>query len=144
MKIAVSVYSFDRYPGSGEMSLARAVEASAELGFAGFEMLPWYFADKRGSPQEARELRKVLADSGLDLCCYTLANDFGLPDGPSRQAVIDDVRREIDIPVRACLEALKTRGYAGWLSVEHESAEDPMTGLVRSRANLQEMVSSLS
>ena len=66
MKIAVSVYSFDRYLGSGEMSLSRAVEASAELGFA------------------------------------------------------------------------------GRLSVEHESAEDPMTGLVRSRANLQEMVSSLS
>jgi sugar phosphate isomerase/epimerase len=288
MKIAVSAYSFDRYLKSGEMTLARAVQASAELGFAGFEMLPWYFTDKRGNSQEARELKKTLADSGLDLCCYTLANDFGLPEGPSRQAVIDDVRREIDIaivmgaktcriestfgprpgdpaaldemlqrvvaatkevaahalklgvrlglenhgaymgsfhriariikdvkspaygavpdlgnflvvdedpvaachelarfavhvhvkdllrrpsapamgegwwpssggfqlkgavvgegdiPVRACLEALKTRGYDGWLSVEHESAEDPMTGLVRSRANLQEMVSSLS
>jgi len=288
VKIGLSAYSFDRYLKSGATTLEGAVKAAAELGFAGFEMLPQYFREKKGNPPEGRQLRKMLGDSGLELSCYTLSNDFGLPEGPQRQAVIDSVRREIelavvlgaktcriestfgprqgekvtldemlrrvvsatkdvaglalelgvrlglenhgryigsfhhvaqiikdvnspvygavpdignflvvdedpvaacrelarfavhvhvkdvlrrppepalgkgwflsnagwqlqgavvgegDVPVRACLEALKTRGYTGWLSVEHESPEDPMTGLVRSRANLEEMLSSLA
>jgi sugar phosphate isomerase/epimerase len=290
MKIGVSVYSFHRCLEGGGMTLEGAVKAAAEMGFAGFEMLPRYFREKKGNPGEAREFRKMLTGSGLELSCYTLSNDFGLPEGPQRRAVIDEIHREIelsvvlgaktcriettvgpaqgagekvtfdemlgrvvaaakevaghalkfgvrlglenhgrymgsfhhvaqvikdvnscacgavpdignflvvdedplsacrelarfavhvhakdflrrppeppmgkgwwlsnagwqlqgavvgegDVPVRECLQALKTRGYNGWLSVEHESPEDPMTGLVRSRANLEEMVSSLT
>jgi len=50
---------------------------------------------------------------------------------------------EGDVPVRACLEALKVKGYDGWLSVEHESPEDAIEGMKRSRANLQKIISSL-
>ena len=106
MKIGVSAYSFNRYFRDSKMPLAEMVKAAAKLGFEGFEMLPRYFKTGKGSAAQARELRKMLADAGLTLSCYTLGNDFGLPDGPGRQAVIDEVRAEIDVAlllgVRTC------------------------------------------
>ena len=50
---------------------------------------------------------------------------------------------EGDVAVKECLQVLKDRGYAGYLAVEHESPEDPIEGLTRSRANLEEMIASL-
>lgn len=288
MKIGVSAYSFNRFFRDGSMTLADAVRHAAEIGFEGFEMLPRYFKAKEGCPGEARQLRDMLSDAGLELCCYTLSNNFGLPDGGERQAEIDRIMREIevalvlgartcriessfgpregedvtfdemlrrvvratrevadyalkygirlglenhgrylgsfhyvtqiikdvnssaygavpdignffvvdeepliavrelakyavhvhakdfrrrppgdampegwsktnagfqiqgavvgegDVPVRECVEALHTRGYRGYLAIEHEAPEDPLEGLRCSRTNLEEMISSLS
>ena len=288
MKIGVSAYSYNRYFRDGSMTLADAVSSAAEIGFTGFEMLPRYFKEEKGTPGGCRELRKMLLDAGLEISCYTLASNFGLADGPERRAVVDNIRHETemavvlganvcriestfgpkkgekvtfedmmgrvvratkevaehalklgvrlglenhgrymgsfhhvaqlikdvdspayqavpdignffvvdedplaacrelakftihvhakdfrrnppepkmgqgwwttnagwqlqgavvgegDVPVLECLQALKDRGYDGYLSVEHESPEDPIEGLKRSRANLEEMVSSLS
>ncbi|HUW56814.1 MAG TPA: sugar phosphate isomerase/epimerase family protein [Planctomycetota bacterium] len=288
MKIGVSVYSYNRYFREGTMTLTEAVASAAEIGFTGFEMLPRYFAEGKGTPAGCRELKDMLADAGLEMSCYTLASNFGLPEGDARRTVVDTIRHETDmavvlgakvcriestfgpqkdesvtfedmlervvrgtkevaahaltlgvrlglenhgrymgsfhtvaqlikdvdspayqavpdignffvvdedplaacrelakfaihvhakdfrrkpaepkmgegwwttpagcqiqgavvgegdVPVRECLRALRDRGYDGYLSVEHESPEDPIEGLKRSRANLEEMVSSLS
>ncbi|HUV39538.1 MAG TPA: sugar phosphate isomerase/epimerase family protein [Planctomycetota bacterium] len=288
MKIGVSSYSFSRYYSAGEMTLAEMVKKSSELGFTGFEMLPRYFGADEATPAQCRELKHMLEDASLDVACYTLASNFGLPEGPDRQAVTDRIRREIenavvlgatrcriessfgpgegdaatfeemvdrvvratkevadhalklgvklglenhgrcfatfrqcvqvirevknpaygavpdignflvvdddpviacrelakyaihvhakdflyrppepemtegrwfrskdghqmqgavvgegDVPVKECLQALKNRGYDGYLAVEHESPEDPVEGLRRSRAFLEETLASL-
>jgi sugar phosphate isomerase/epimerase len=39
------------------------------------------------------------------------------------------------VDLAACVAALKSAGYAGWLSVEYEAEEDPMTGVARSLQN---------
>ena len=102
MKIGVSAYSFNRYFHEGSMDLAGMVAKTKEIGFAGFEMLPRYFAapeaghEGEGTPAQCRELRTMLADAGLEIACYTLASNFGLPDGADRRAVIDRIKREID------------------------------------------------
>ena len=284
MKIGVSCYSFNRYFQEPSYTLAQAVKATAEIGFAGFEMLPRYFKDKKSTPAACKELKKMLADAGLEMACYTLGNEFALPEGPERRAAIDEIKREIDmavvlgaktcrieaswgpksgteftfaeatdrvvratkevadhalklgvrlglenhgrymgsyqhvamlirsvksdaygavpdignflvvdedplvavrdlakyavhvhakdfrrrppepaqgqgwwktsggwwlqgavvgegdVPVKACLEALQKKGYSGWLAVEHESPEDPVEGLKRSRANIEKML----
>lgn len=105
MKIGVSAYSFNRYVNDNKITLAEIVKKAAELGFDGFEMLPRYFNAQKSSAGEAKELRRMLADAGLTLSCYTLGNDFGLPD-PRRRAEIDRIRAEVDIAlflgVRTC------------------------------------------
>ena len=50
---------------------------------------------------------------------------------------------EGDVPVKACLEAFQRKGYTGYLSVEHESPEDPVEGLKRSRANIERMLAEI-
>jgi len=97
----VSAYSFNRYFGEGSMDLAAMVAKAKEIGFTGFEMLPRYFGTAKapaeeGTPAQCRELKKMLDDAGLDIACYTLASEFGLPEGPERRAVIDRIRREIE------------------------------------------------
>ena len=96
MKIGVSAYSFNRYYNAGEMTLAEMVAKTKEIGFTCFEMLPRYFGQDEGTPALCKELKNMLADAELDIACYTLATNFGLPDGPDRQAVIDRVKREIE------------------------------------------------
>lgn len=99
MRLSVSAYSFSRYFDDPSYTLAQAVQSAAEIGFEGFEMLPRFFKGKKGSPAECRELRKMLADAGLELSCYTLSNNFGLADAAERRAAVDNVKREIDLAV---------------------------------------------
>ena len=42
---------------------------------------------------------------------------------------------EVDLP--DCLLSLKAAGFDGWLNIEYEAEEDPMTGVARSVANTQ-------
>ncbi len=99
MKIGVSSYSFNRYFKDPGYTVAQAIKATAEIGFTGFEMLPRYFAERKSTPAACRELKKMLGDAGLDLPCYTLGCEFALPEGPERRAVIDEIKREIDMAV---------------------------------------------
>ncbi len=99
MRLSVSAYSFQRYFEDPSYTLAQAVRSAAEIGFEGFEMLPRFFKDKKGTPAECRELKKMLEGAGLEPSCYTLGTDFGLPEGPERRAMIDGVKREIDLAV---------------------------------------------
>lgn len=39
------------------------------------------------------------------------------------------------VDLKSCIEALKEGGFTGWLSVEYEGEEDPMTAVPRSLAN---------
>ena len=287
MRVAVSAYSFNRYFEDPAYTVAKAIKSAAQIGFEGFEMLPRFFPGKKSSPAACREVKKMLADAGLEMACYTLGNNFGLPEA-ERRALVDDIKREIDmalvlgattcriesswgpkegdpaafpevtarvvaatkevaehalklgvrlglenhgrymgsyqtvamlirevksdaygavpdignflvvdedplvacrelakyavhvhakdfrrlppgprpegthwwqttggnwlqgavvgegdVPVKACLEAFVRKGYRGWLSVEHETPEDPIEGLKRSRANIQAILSTL-
>ena len=47
----------------------------------------------------------------------------------------------VDLP--ACIEALKQVGYNGWLSVEYEGEEDPLTAVPRSIENARRIIESL-
>ena len=113
MKIGVSSYSFNRYFRNGDMVLADMVRSASEIGFTGFEMLPWYFVDGESSPEKCRELKNMLADASLDFCCYTLATNFALPEGPDRQAVIDRVKLEIDMAVLMGVDTMRIESTFG-------------------------------
>jgi sugar phosphate isomerase/epimerase len=45
---------------------------------------------------------------------------------------------EVDMP--ACLQALKSGGFDGWLNIEYEAEEDPFTGVARSVEHTMRMM----
>lgn len=79
----------------------------------------------------AKDFRRMPADPKMG------EGWFVTPGGYQLQGAVVG---EGDVPVRECLKALRDRGYDGCLSVEHESPEDPIEGLRRSRAHLEEML----
>lgn len=46
--------------------------------------------------------------------------------------LIGEALGEGDVDLKACVRALKAKGFDGWLSIEFEGAEDPMTAIPRS------------
>jgi sugar phosphate isomerase/epimerase len=50
---------------------------------------------------------------------------------------------EGSVDLRKCIQALHEAGYNGWLSVEYEGEEDPMTAVPRSIANAKEILKAL-
>ena len=47
---------------------------------------------------------------------------------------------EGEVKLEACISALKDAGFNGWLSVEYEGEEDPMTAVPRSIANARKYI----
>jgi len=138
MKIGVSAYSFNRYFKTGDIDLAGAVKAAAEIGFDGFEMLPWYWKEGKGTSGECRELRKMLGDAGLEICCYTLGNNFGLPEGPERRAVIDNIRREIDMAVVLGAKVCRIESTFGPKEDDDATFEEVLNRVVRATKEVAE------
>lgn len=47
---------------------------------------------------------------------------------------------EGDVPLAACIEALRERHFSGWVNVEYEGEEDPMTAVERSMVNARALL----
>lgn len=106
MKVGVSTYSFNRLIRSGEMDLAASVKAAKEAGMDGIEMLDIYWTNDTSrpfwqqpapGPDQARAYRKMVADTGLVLSCYTVHNDFANDDPKMIRLHIDRVKKQIDV-----------------------------------------------
>jgi sugar phosphate isomerase/epimerase len=50
---------------------------------------------------------------------------------------------EGDVALRDCLSSLRDAGFTGWVNVEYEASEDPMTGAARSMANARQLLAEL-
>ncbi len=72
------------------------------------------------------------------------AKDFGSADSGLRslagKTFVGTVIGEGEVPIQKCIDELKKAGFDGWLSVEYEGNEDPMTAVPRSVSNLKRMV----
>ncbi|MEQ1822623.1 MAG: sugar phosphate isomerase/epimerase family protein [Fimbriimonadaceae bacterium] len=72
------------------------------------------------------------------------AKDFGLATEGFRslegKIYQGTVIGEGEVPIQKCIDELKSAGFDGWLSVEYEGTEDPLTAVPRSVSNLERMV----
>ncbi len=63
---------------------------------------------------------------------YALNDTEGFVYGPDNFRFVGTALGEGKVDLAACIAALKGVGFNGWLSLEYEGEEDPMTAVPRS------------
>jgi len=102
LKLSCNLYSFNESLRSGALSLERAIETCAELGFDAVDPTGYYFTGYPSAPAAAyvnavkhRAFRCGLAISGTGV-----RNDFTVPDAAKRQADVEHVGRWLAVAAR--------------------------------------------
>jgi len=87
-RIAVSTYSFFTFRGGSKLTLPQCIDAAAELGFDGVELLLVQMEDT--SDSFLQNLKRRAFVNGLDLCGLSTHQGFLRPDSTFRKKNIDD------------------------------------------------------
>jgi sugar phosphate isomerase/epimerase len=103
-RIAVSTYSFWQFRGD-RPSIESCIERAAAMGFDGVEIL------HRQMPSEdnayLQKLKRLAFTCGLDLCGFSIHQDFVSPDAKVRQENVDHTLRCIDLAYRLGIPTLR-------------------------------------
>ena len=87
-RIAVSTYSFFTFRGGSKLTMPQCIDAAAELGFDGVELLLVQMEDT--SDSFLQKLKRRAFVNGLDLCGMSTHQGFLRPDSTFRKKNIDD------------------------------------------------------
>ena len=91
MKIGVSSYSFARYRNTGGATLFDVCRKAREIGFDAIEFIA---LDGEDPIAQARELRALCAELGLEISAYTVGADLMAEDA---EAAVEALCRSVDI-----------------------------------------------
>ena len=87
-RIAVSTYSFFTFRGGSKLTMPQCIDAAAEIGFDGVELLLVQMEDT--SDSFLQKLKRRAFVNGLDLCGMSTHQGFLRPDATFRKKNIDD------------------------------------------------------
>ena len=87
-RIAVSTYSFFTFRGGSKLTMPQCIDAAAETGFDGVELLLVQMEDT--SDSFLQKLKRRAFVNGLDLCGMSTHQGFLRPDPTFRKKNIDD------------------------------------------------------
>ena len=87
-RIAVSTYSFFTFRGGSKLTMPQCIDAAAEIGFDGVELLLVQMEDT--SDSFLQKLKRRAFENGLDLCGMSTHQGFLRPDPTFRKKNIDD------------------------------------------------------
>lgn len=131
-RIGVSTYSFWGFGRNEWRPIGKCLEAAADLGFDGVEILQRQWEDK--SPAVLREAKRRAFSLGLDLMGYSTHQGFVSPDAAKRQKNIDETidyleeAYQLGIPtIRVNSGTWGTRKDFDDL-MAHRGAEEPLPG----------------
>lgn len=131
-RIGVSTYSFWGFERKEWQPIEKCLEAAADLGFDGVEILQRQWEDK--SPATLRKAKRRAFTLGLDLMGYSTHQGFVSPDEAKRQKNIDETigyleeAYQLGIPtIRVNSGTWGTRKDFDDL-MAHRGAEDPLPG----------------
>lgn len=71
---------------------------------------------------------------------YAKDESEGFPYGPEGKRFVGTALGEGEVDLKACLAALRSAGFTGWLSLEYEGEEDPRTAVPRSLAHAKSLI----
>jgi len=97
MKFALMTYTFARqdWKKDGNFDLEKMCKVGQELGIEGVDIVSHSF-----SPLDPENIRKVLADHGQKVVCYTFFPLLNKPNRADREAGIEEVKKAIEIARR--------------------------------------------
>lgn len=131
-RIGVSTYSFWGFERKEWQPIEKCLEAAADLGFDGVEILQRQWEDK--SPATLRKVKRRAFTLGLDLMGYSTHQGFVSPDEAKRQKNIDETigyleeAYQLGIPtIRVNSGTWGTRKDFDDL-MAHRGAEEPLPG----------------
>jgi len=97
LKFALMTYTFARqdWKKDGNFDLVKMCKVGQELGVEGVDIVSHSF-----SPLDPENIRKVLADHGQKVVCYTFFPPLNKPTKAEREAGIEEVKKGIEIAKR--------------------------------------------
>jgi sugar phosphate isomerase/epimerase len=78
---------------AGKMNLSSFVDFAAKQPVEGVELLDYFWKDKK---TELPQVKKQIADAGLQLAVYSIGNDFIQADAAARAKELDGVKNGVD------------------------------------------------
>ena len=102
IKLSCNLYSFNTPLRSGEMTLERAIDYCAELGFDAVDPTGYYFPGHPEPPSDAylHAIKLRAFRNGLDLSGTGVRNDFTVPDAAKRERDITHVKRWVEVAAK--------------------------------------------
>ena len=88
LPIGVSTYSFWRFQHAEWKPIDRCLQAAAELGFNGVELLQRQLSDTESSPAGLREIKRRAQSLGMPLMGYSTHQGFVSPEEAQRRSAI--------------------------------------------------------
>jgi len=124
IKLSCNLYSFNEPLRRQEMTLERALEDCAELGFDAVDPTGYYFPGYPEAPPDRflYEIKKRAFRLGLDISGTGVRNDFTAADRAKREADVALVKRWVDVAVK--LGAPMVRAFAGPRAPEGHSVAE--------------------
>jgi sugar phosphate isomerase/epimerase len=108
MKLGVSMWSYVAAWQRGELDIPGFIREAGRLGVDGVELLDFFWKDRDA---ELPGVERALAETGLPVGVYSVANNFALPDPAERAAQIKSVQDGVDNAVH--FGASVVRVFAG-------------------------------
>lgn len=108
MKLGVSMWSYVAVWQRGGMDIPGFIREAKNIGVEGVELLDFFWKDRDA---ELPGVEQALAETGLPVGVYSVANDFALPDPAARAAQVQAVKDGVDNAVH--FGARVVRVFAG-------------------------------
>ena len=131
-RIGVSTYSFWGFDRAEWRSIDKCLEAAADLGFDGVEILQRQWEDR--SPAVLRAAKRRAFSLGLDLMGYSTHQGFVSPDEAKRQKNIDETISYLEEAYQLGIPTIRVNsGTWGTRKdfddlMAHRGAEEPLPG----------------
>ncbi|MBE3593356.1 MAG: sugar phosphate isomerase/epimerase [Thermoanaerobacter sp.] len=108
MKLGVSMWSIVHEYQKGNMDVEKFIDLMHQNNVEGVELLDYFWKDKeRELPMAVEKIKKY----NMEVACYSIGNDFVMPDEKEREKQIEYVKQGIDDAVR--IGADKLRVFSG-------------------------------
>jgi sugar phosphate isomerase/epimerase len=113
MRIALSMWSLHKYYKEGNMNVLDFINYAGALEIEGVELLDCFW---KNTENELPEVLQSLENTGLQVACYSVGNNFVQPDPVKRNTQIEIVKTGVDIAYK--LGAKVVRVFSGDLGAE--------------------------
>jgi len=104
MKLGVSMWSIVHEYQKGNIDVEKFIDLMHENNVEGVELLDYFWKEKEKElPMAVEKIRKY----NMEVACYSIGNDFVMPDKKEREKQIEYVKQGIDDAVRIGVDKLR-------------------------------------
>jgi sugar phosphate isomerase/epimerase len=119
MFIGLSMWSFEKDAFTRRLSVADFIRYAAKEGYAAVELLDCFL---RETDEEILAVKKLAAECGIRIGCYSIGNDFAQRDEPVRKQQVGYVKKGIQTAAKLDAPVLRVFGGSQKDGITYEQA----------------------